>query len=156
LENPRLKSKLFFRPSRSPPSCIPRDVARFDRLKAVFSLVKPILDDALAGKNPSIFTLYELRKTFKNAASDIDAVWKARGIHRSQELGEWLRGIFGEKKFADAGAVKELKIIAADVSRQKYKIYSKEKDGSTFLANAVHASVSIPLFFDPYVQGTDL
>ena len=52
--------------------------------------------------------------------------------------------------------VKELKIIASDVSRQKYKIYSKEKDGSTLLANAVHASVSIPLFFDPYVQGTDL
>src|SRR5580658_6245638 len=132
------------------------DVARFNRLKAVFSLVKPMLDDALAGKNPSFFKLYGLRKTFNRAASDIDAVWKARGIHRSLELGEWLRSTFGEKKFSDAGAVKELKIIASDVSRQKYKIYSKGKDGSAFLANAVHASVSIPLFFDPYVQGSDL
>jgi NTE family protein len=130
------------------------DVERYQRIRAAIGILKPVFDGAISGKDPSVIQLYRLRRAFREVKSDLDAVWKSRGLHGSAKLGTWLGRIPEGKTFHDV-KVSELKIVAADVSRQKYKVYSR-KDGPMPLANAVHASASVPIFFDPYIQGADL
>ncbi len=85
---------------------------------------------------------------------DLQQVWEQKGLHRSKKLRNFLDDIFCNKTFADI-QIEDLKILASDVNQQKYRIYSKAQNLTTPIAEAVHASVSIPVFFEPFLSGTN-
>ncbi len=63
----------------------------------------------------------------------------------------------GNARFKDINPeLDDLKIVAADVRTRAYKIYSKKNTPDEYLANAVTASASIPIFFHPYSSGAGL
>ena len=78
--------------------------------------------------------------------------WNDRGLYRSERLRAWLDQVLDGKCFKDI-VTQDLRIVAADVSEQKYLVYTKQSYMNTPIAEAVHASVSIPIFFAPLRLG---
>jgi NTE family protein len=87
-----------------------------------------------------------LNKHFSNA-------WQSKGIHKSTKIRSWLDKVLEGKGFDQlADGIEDLKIVAADISQRKYVVYDKTY-GSKSIAEAVHASISIPIFFLPFTSG---
>jgi predicted acylesterase/phospholipase RssA len=105
--------------------------------------------------------MYELWQSasqdFTQLASDLEAVWKAKGFHSAERLRAWLDKVLENKKFGDlattVNGVPDLRIVAANINSQEYQVYSAEKYSGMELAEAVQASVSVPIFFEPFVTG---
>lgn len=127
----------------------PADSERTQRLVAVFKDLRALLRDT---ERLKLLPLLRLQRKHKHIFEDIRTVWKQRGLHQSGDLREWLERVFGQMTFGDI-ILDDLKIVAADVSSQKYVIYDRERNKGMLIAEAVHASVSIPIFFCPYMNG---
>ncbi|MBZ5603542.1 MAG: patatin-like phospholipase family protein [Acidobacteriia bacterium] len=88
-----------------------------------------------------------------NLFRDLGEVMGQRGLHRTTRLRSWLDKITEGKTFSQAKACEQLKIVAADVTRREYRILSKANWNDRPIAEAVHASCSIPVFFHPFSDG---
>ncbi len=133
----------------------PDDEERLQRILTGINALHPLITQTLAsGKLPK-FGLFKVRQQVRLLLKELGCVWRERGLHRSDKLGDWLDEILGERTFDDA-TVEDIQIVAADVSGRKYEIYSKEKYRGKKLAHAVHASCSIPVFFHPFLEGVDV
>lgn len=88
----------------------------------------------------------------KTLTRDLAYVWNKRGLHDSTRIREWLNKILENKKFADIRG-EDLRIVVADTSERGYITYNKKDHSGTSIAEAVHASISIPLFFSPFRVG---
>ncbi len=86
---------------------------------------------------------------------DIKAIWDGKGLHSSAPLRTWLQRVLENRKFEDLAnlpnGISDLRIVATNVTTQEYQVYGVHKYPGTDLAEAVHASVSIPIFFEPFV-----
>lgn len=134
----------------------PEDTARGEAMKKAWAQIAPIINEAMTKGKISAWRSWRGMKQVRSLMRELGVAWGARGLHSSDRLGQWLRQILEDKTFADATAVDDVKIVAADVSRQQYQIYTKASHAGTPLAQAVHASASIPIFFHPFETGTDL
>jgi NTE family protein len=132
------------------------DIDRLKGIEASIEALKPLLAKAMNSGDISYWSIWRNRKHLKSVISEAGKAWQERGLHKSDKLGQWLNKIFKSKTFADATSVEDLQIVAADVSRQRFQVYQKSEHGGMPLAQAVHASTSIPLFFHPFGTGTDL
>jgi predicted acylesterase/phospholipase RssA len=90
-------------------------------------------------------------------ARDLKFVWEAKGMHSSEPLRTWLDKVLDYKRFEHLEGIQngipDLRIVATSVSTQEYQVYDSARHGGMELAEAVHASVSIPIFFQPFVTG---
>lgn len=129
------------------------DVDRFGRIQSAVADIQVLCEEARRQKKLSGLTLWLFQRKHKWLVADLDAAWALRGLHRADRLRHWLDKVLEDKKFKDVG-VEELKIVAADVTAQEYAVYSKAKHPEMKLAEAVHRSISIPIFFAPFQAGT--
>ncbi len=144
LEDPELRTFLY-----------EEDVNRVEHMKASMRELDPLIREALGTGKVSFWTLWSKRSQIQSLFAEIGNAWQARGLHRSDKLGIWLSKVFQNKTFSDV-VLEDLQIVAADVSRQQYLVYKKSNHLGMPIAQAVHASVSIPVFFVPFLAGTDL
>ena len=101
-------------------------------------------------KKLSLVQAWRIRQKHKSIFEDVGQVMaQEKGMHQSRALRVWLDRVTGGKTFDEAKWCEDLRVIAANVSTREYKIYSKKNWGSRPIAEAVHASVSIPVFFEP-------
>lgn len=71
--------------------------------------------------------------------------------------GERIEKVFSDKFCKTLGETKiPVHIVAANVSRRRYRIFSSKKDPNFSVASAVRASISLPLIFAPLEIGGDL
>lgn len=115
----------------------------------------------ISGSNgsPSIFEVLKLAMHLrKHFATDLNVVCRARGLYATTSLRNWLEELFGDKKFGDIKTY-DLRIVAADINERRYRTFSRtrhkygEVASETTIADAVHQSISIPLFFHPHKNG---
>lgn len=126
---------------------------RFERaLKALGNIVKVGKDGSFKISRWKALRFY--LSHHNQLGMDIHEVWREKGLHSSRNLRSFLKEIFGDKRFTkDDLVTADLRIVASDVSLQKYKIYSLDKTPNEKILDAVHASCSIPIFFQPYLDG---
>ncbi|MGA9393224.1 MAG: patatin-like phospholipase family protein [Candidatus Sulfotelmatobacter sp.] len=149
LENPSLRSLL--------------EDAEVERMRR-FQQVRRDLETIYKVSNDGTFKISGW-KAFKfyrahrhSLGKDIGEVWRNKGLHSSQRLRNFLKTIFGDKRFVKGGnniVTQDLRIVASDVSRQKYEIYSLANTPNERIVDAVHASCSIPIFFQPFLRVDD-
>ena len=124
------------------------EVERFERLRRMWSDLYPLASSVSRGKVPvfsGAMTLWRHRA----ALADLGMVWDEKGLFGLDELRRWLYEKIGRIKFNDPSLkIRDLKIVAADVSRQEYTVFDG-RHGGTELVEAVCASVAIPIFFRP-------
>lgn len=127
---------------------------RMGLIRNAWNDLKNVITETKGEKTISIPRVIKFAWKHKDTFSHLKTIWDQRGFHSSARLRTFLDEILEGKKFCDV-KINDLKIVAADIDRQKYRIYSKLKDPEIFLAEAVHASVSIPIFFQPFRSGPD-
>jgi NTE family protein len=131
------------------------DRERFDRLKAAVNDLSGLVDK-YRKRRIRWWELGSIRRVFnkhrETLLADVAAVWNAKGIHDTTPVRVWLNEIFGPATFGDTTI--DLKIVASDVSSRSYDIYSREQHRGKKIAEAVHQSISIPIFFQPFRSGT--
>jgi predicted acylesterase/phospholipase RssA len=132
------------------------DVERLERIRSAGADLKPLVTRVMESGDVSLWQIWTARNKIKSLAREIGFAWQSRGFHRSDKVGLWLAKILEGKTFDDAKAVEDVQIVAADISKQEYKVYSKKTHPGMPLAQAVHASASIPIFFLPFTAGTDI
>jgi NTE family protein len=132
----------------------PSDAQRTARLVAAFRDMRAAWDPQK--KKLNLFQAWKIRRKHKSVFEDLGQVMAQKGMHRSHALRKWLDRVTGGKTFDDAKSCEDLRIIAANVTTREYRIYSKKNSGSRPIAEAVHASVSIPVFFEPFADGASL
>jgi predicted acylesterase/phospholipase RssA len=99
----------------------------------------------------------EVSADISSLTRDLKAIWSAKGLHSSEPLRAWLQKVLENKKFSHLqdknlkNRIPDLRIVAANVTTQEYQVYGLHNYPGTDLAEAVHASVSIPIFFEPFV-----
>jgi NTE family protein len=145
---------------------------RYTRLKIVLAR-RPEWESAIEGFGP-IWAMLHSRKRFKEIRAfralmefrdkhsllkdlpkfweDLSGCWSKKGLHDSAPLRKWLNKHLRDATFEsvyDSGRGFDLRIVAADVGHRKYLVYDRQKYGGTEIARAVHASVSVPIFFSP-------
>lgn len=131
------------------------EVERFERFMTAFGCVAKAFDKT-TGK-VSVLKAAKAAWQHRRVFPDMFRVWQDAGLHSSRRLREWLDEVLADKTFGDLekiGAVSDLKIVAADVSNRDFKVYQTKDYKPKLIADAVHASVSIPLFFTPYSDGS--
>ena len=126
------------------------EVLRVARLREAWTAARAMWENS--NSKLSLWKIGGFSWRHRNLLVDLREIWKVRGLHSSQKLREWLDDVLQEKTFNDI-VVDDLRIVAADVSGRAYKTYDKEQNRKTFIAEAVHASASIPLFFSPLTLG---
>lgn len=85
---------------------------------------------------------------------DVSDCWQNKGAYSSLKLRKWLNKHLEDKNFGDIREI-DLRIVATDVARRSYSIFIASERKGESIAHAVHASVSIPLFFEPLIFGTE-
>jgi NTE family protein len=128
------------------------EIARRTRIENAWRDARILFPKIMSGNRRSLLSIWQYRKKHKRALDDLREIWNSRGFHGSQKVREWLDDVLEEKKFEDI-VLKDLRIVAADVSGQRYVVYEKEGHLDRPIAEAVHASISIPLFFVPFTSG---
>lgn len=133
------------------------DLARFKRLSDAATRLRALFARFAAGKRRR--SLLEAAAWLNGCAEslvrDVKTNLASRGMCSTAPLRDWLKQHLGERTFDDATAVGDLRIVAANVSDRRYRVYSKKRNGGTKIVDAVVASASIPLFFWPYTEGGD-
>jgi predicted acylesterase/phospholipase RssA len=87
---------------------------------------------------------------------DLTDCWRKKGFHSSLPLRRWLDEVLEGKTFEDLTRLNiDLRIVTADVSSRKYYVFETDRNKGDSIAGAVHASVSIPIFFEPLMSGTE-
>lgn len=83
-------------------------------------------------------------------------LWKQKGLYSTSRIYDWIRGLLEQKGVHTFGELKRpCRILAANVTDGVYQMFS-EKDFGQDVASAVLKSLSIPLFFTPYIDGQRL
>jgi NTE family protein len=129
-----------------------QEAQRFSRMSYALAEFRPLLTQGKNGVKIAKFGLWRWSGRHTQALKDAADVWAARGLYRSDRLRTWLDKVFGKTTF-DQIKLADLRIMASDVSLQDYVVYTKRTHPGEFIAAAVHASVNIPLFFTPYLDG---
>ena len=127
-----------------------QEAARLQRLTNATAAIRRILDKP-RGRWTNAAILFELWSQ-RGRLDDVRSIWEDAGLFRSDKLREWLDKALEGRTFDDAKAVEDLRIVAADVSQRSYKVYRTANHLGVPIADAVHASVSIPGFFRPYTK----
>jgi predicted acylesterase/phospholipase RssA len=98
----------------------------------------------------------ELLSEIPKLWQDLSECWAKKGFHSSLPLRKWLDEVLEDKKFQDVTDKGiDLRIVAADVTRRSYVVFDGHGQQGESIARAVHASVSIPIFFEPLLSGTE-
>ncbi len=130
---------------------------RFERARLDLQDVAKVGKDG-AFKISALKALKFYRSHHRQLGKDLRDVWQQRGLHSSQKLRKFLKDIFGDIRFVHGkgGIVTtDLRIVASDVTRQKYEIYSLATTPNERIVDAVQASCSIPIFFQPFLRVDD-
>ena len=132
----------------------PEQKARFQRIVAAAQDGWRIWSEASRkGKSISAFAAFGFSRRHKKALrEDIEYLANNRGIFSSERIRDWLDGVFAGQCFKDIG-IEDLRIVAADTRRRRYSVYTKGGNPTMPIAEAVHASASIPIFFQPFRRG---
>jgi NTE family protein len=130
----------------------PADAERLGRIQQAAAAIPGVWDSGQ--QKLRWWQSFQFLRRHAGALRDVRSIWDARGIHRSERLRTWLDKITQGKRFRDATFCEDLRIIAADVSERGYFIYSKVNSIDRPIAEAIHASASIPLFFTPAANGS--
>lgn len=128
-------------------------VARMDRFKAFYTEAQQFLNGSSSNRILMALRLWRFIQRRRSIFDDIQVVLKERGLYRSDRIRQWLNHILQGKRFEEI-KVDDLKIVAADVTEQRYIIYDKRRNLDLPIADAVHASISIPIIFSPFIHGT--
>lgn len=140
----------FLKPSLFSSFLEPQDRARLDEILKYYKELEQIwTEQRLSSSAVRIFKAAIRLKKVKRHIEDLVA---QRGAYSSVKLGAWLHATFRDLTFADIKTT-ELKIVAADIGSRSYKIFSKAGSANEKIADAVHASASIPFFFSPFGLG---
>jgi len=123
--------------------------------RELFSDIESVRSELIAIKNsgdgvPSLLRLAIIKWKYRNLIEQFPTILKRKGLYSTAKLRSWLDSIFEDRKFGDI-CIEDLRIVAADLNRQRYHTYSKQKNPETHLTEAIHASISIPLFFEPFL-----
>ncbi len=129
------------------------ELERMERFHRAWQDLRSLLVAKKGKGTLSLYTALRFAWSHSGIIEDVQQVWDQKGLHRSKKLRGFLDDIFQRKTFEDIKKIEDLKIVAADVNQQKYRVYSKAQNLTTFIAEAVHASVSIPIFFVPFLSG---
>lgn len=92
-----------------------------------------------------------------NFRSFMDVPWGLRswnlfrrgGLFRGAAFEEWMRSIVGDRTIGDAEI--PLRIFATDIERRETVVFDSARTPGVRIANAVRASMSIPIVFEPKV-----
>jgi NTE family protein len=138
----------------------PSEAVRTERLKGFLAAARAEFDRAASahklGRLAAAKRLWTLASLLSRARADLEAVWRARGLHDSAKLRKWIDRQLEGLTFADVrkkAHVDDLRIVAADVNGQSYRVFDVANDSARPVAEAVHAAVSIPIFFTPFTAG---
>lgn len=118
---------------------------------------------------PFIF-LWKHRLLIKDLASLYQKLSQGKGVYRTTAFYEWIKNqleqrpevqdkdghvTFGSimNRAGETGPI--LKIVASDVSRKAIEVFNAEFYRGIEVAQAVQASMSIPLFFHPFRMGSN-
>ncbi|WP_133820431.1 patatin-like phospholipase family protein [Tahibacter aquaticus] len=120
---------------------------RFGRLKEIAQKVgQAIHDQSSRSAISAAWSLYRANK-------DIKDIVDKRGLYDTGKLSKWVYEVFGDRRFTDKGPnkleVDDLKIVAADLKTGSYKKYSITDSPEQLVADAVIASICIPILFEP-------
>jgi len=126
------------------------EVERTNRLKDVLSELLPLLEQNRFSSFAKVLWILFRKKIIK----DLREVWINQGLHTSGPIRGWLNEVLEGKKFSQID-VEDLRIVAADVTKGDYIIFDKNEHRGIEIAEAVQASISIPLFFRPFLKGPD-
>lgn len=126
------------------------EVARLRRLSNAADAIGRVLG-APRGRFPNVSIIREVWNQ-RGCLDDLRSIWADAGLFKSDKLREWLDKVLENRTFADATAVDDLRIVAANVSQRSFRVYRKADHLGTDIGDAVHASVSIPVFFRPFTR----
>jgi len=83
-------------------------------------------------------------------------LWRHKGIYSTSRIYSWIERLLDQKGVRTFGDLKRpCRILAANITDRVYRIFS-EKEPGEHVASAVLRSLSIPLYFTPYVDGQRL
>lgn len=87
--------------------------------------------------------------------SDTFSLINHYGIYRGDKLYEWLYGLLKRRNVTDFDSIriKDLKIIASDLTHKELLIYDKQSYPKMLVAEAVRRSMAIPLYFQARRDG---
>jgi NTE family protein len=91
-----------------------------------------------------------------NALSNVWHLWRHKGFYGTGKIYDWLKGLLNKKGVTDFHHLQKrlpCRIVAANVTDAKFEVIT---DGNDEAASAVLRSLSIPVFFEPYVAGQRL
>lgn len=129
------------------------EVQRLDRLRHLWAACRPLIA-SLARRKVPLFASGRTLWKHRNVLADLLTVWNEKGLFGLERLRQWLYGRLGTVKFGDPSLkVRNLRIVAADISRQEYVVFDQGHAG-TEIVEAICASVAIPIFFRPEVSGS--
>jgi len=133
---------------------------RFKRLEGLFDKLKQVRSHFKDGKKWKAARLLArlLRKEFPSVEADMSTIAERRGLYSTARLRSWLRPHLQDESgqdltFGNLKAVKDLRIVAADLSTRKLQVLRCSTNKGKPIIDAVVASASLPIFFQPYVDG---
>jgi NTE family protein len=132
---------------------------RTQRIEQAGTDILQILNAAGAEPKLSIWQLVKLASKHKRVIKDLAAVWRERGLHSTSDLRDWLDSHLriregdrkGQRAYFEDIVVDDLKIVVADVTNRQFKVFERRRHVGSLIADAVHASISIPVFFMPFL-----
>ena len=96
------------------------------------------------GNGISLWPAFKFYRRHKDKRGAFESVGARRGLFSSRNVRKWLDATFSNATFSDIRIPGDLRIVAADLKTCEYKIFSKRTHPGELLANAIHASISIP------------
>jgi predicted acylesterase/phospholipase RssA len=140
------------------------DQARSERLRKASHELQPRLKSFFSKRSgwrrlQRIPDALAIQRILSDSWPDLKGIWDAWGVHGSSKLRSWLDEVLEGRSFGDvkeAKHVDDLRIVAADLRAQKYRIFDIANDRAHLISQAVHASVSMPLFFVPFRVDEDV
>jgi NTE family protein len=88
-------------------------------------------------------------------AGTVWRLWRQKGIYSTAAIAEWVEELLARKNVRTFQDLKlPCRLLAANITEGRYEIYTERSTDR--VAAAVMKSLSIPLFFTPYVDGAHL
>jgi NTE family protein len=128
------------------------EAEKIERIRSAFADTRQLWERFENNERFLGWKLWRFYRNNRTVFQDIRHVWNNKGFPQSNRIRNWLDEVLQRKSFNDI-VVDDLKIVAADVSERRYIVYDKQKDKGREIAEAVHASISIPIFFLPFQNG---
>jgi NTE family protein len=132
------------------------DSERFERLTALAQKVRALFAKFSAGRKLRgawhLWRLYS--QEYESIFADFAHISSRKGCCSTKPLREWLTTFLQEETFTDVKLKRDvdLRIVAANLRTRKFGEFRVETHGGKSVVDAVVASASLPLFFEPVLE----